>query len=87
MKKEIIIVLLVSVFLISCSKSEDNSKSTWKVEEWCTPKVSGVVGCQTHVQTQKEFYNKDIVGVQVGSIVMYHEDSNVKEYRKFLQKL
>lgn len=84
--KKLILILTITI-LVSCSEDSQNCDIYWKVEEWCEPKVSGIVGCQTHTTSDKRFCEDDLKGVTVGTTIMYSEDINVKRYRKFLEKL
>lgn len=84
--KKLILILIIPILFLNCSDDTDNSRSNWSVSEWCVPKVAGVAGCQTPYTSNKDFFNRDIKGVTAGTVVMYHEDTNVKEYRRFLKK-
>lgn len=86
--KSLIILVLISLLLLGCSKdNEDKSMSKWRVSEWCVPKVSGIVGCQTPTENIKSFFNKDLDGVVPGTVKLYHEDADVKQYRRFIEKI
>lgn len=73
--------------MYSCSSDSQNCDIYWRVQEWCIPKVSGIVGCQTPTTSDKRFCEDDVKNVSVGTVVLYNEDANVKSYRKFLEKL
>ena len=84
MKKIIFFSVLITVF-ISCERNESHCEK-WKLEEWCEPKQPNVY-CGSHTTNELTLCNDDLNSASVGNTVMWKETSDVKYYRKFLQKL
>lgn len=78
-------LFLLFLIILSCNRNDDHCEK-WKVEEWCEPKNSSTY-CGGHTTNDLTFCNDDLNNVSVGVVIMWHEDSNAKNYRKFLQKL
>lgn len=89
MKKILLSLILLTIITISCASDDNNNKCdhVWKVKEWCKPKVSGIVGCQTPNILEKRFCDDDLIGVTPGKIVMYQEDNYVKRYREYIKEI
>jgi hypothetical protein len=80
--KKILPLLLSCILFVACKKDKTQCYY-YDVEEWCVPKGTGIYGCQTHTY-QSNF--KECNSYAQGEVVMYHEDANVKQYRKFSNK-
>lgn len=77
------LVLVLSIF--SCSSDDDNDCSQiWKVKEWCEPKVSGIVGCQTPKIKEKRVCDKNI---KKGEVRLEYENKDIKEYTEYIEKI
>lgn len=80
--KKIIALFLILSFL-SCKKDEPTCE-WWVVDEWCEPILSNSgVYCLSYYDID---YKDCDGGHYEGQVVMYHSDSNVKNYRRFNHK-
>lgn len=78
--------MIFSLAALSCRKDDERKCETWKVEEWCEPKNSQSY-CGSSTINEKPLCDESLQGASAGNVVMYREDSNVKYYRRFIQKM
>lgn len=87
MKKLLLLfsILFIGLTIPSCSSDDNNDCSHyWKVKEWCEPKVSGIVGCQTPRIYERRVCDKKI---KKGEVKLEYENNDIKEYVEYIEQV
>lgn len=76
------LTLILSLIIFSCSKDNGSNCENWRVQEWV--KEGNTTLVDTHTKETK-VCNEDIK--PAGTTYIYHQEGNVKYYRKMIEKI
>ena len=79
-----ILILFAGILFSSCNNDDDSICETWRVQEWIIDNSTGNY-LQQPTTSDKTLCSDDIK--PAGITYVWHEEGNVKYYRKMIQKL